>query len=320
MAYDGYGVWSLVAQQLSRAIITTAMFWIKSTWYPQIEFSVESFKKLFAFGWKIMMSSLIGNIGTEINSAVIGKYYTKDTLGLYTRAKQFTDVVSIKLTSVIRRVTFPAFSSIQQEEEYLLVTYRKMLRLISLVSCSSLMLLGAIANPMIQLLLGEKWMACIPYLVLLCFMWLFYAPNVLNLNMLQVKGRSDLFLFDQILAVIVGFVPLFFAVKYGIIEMLIVSIATQFVMYIIGVVLCGKVINYTLKEQIKDLLPVFIVAIGSFFIVRVVAFLQISALSVLVFQLICGIIVFFALCHLLCHQEYVFIKQSVLRAMEHFWK
>ena len=193
MAYAGFGVWSLITQQLSRALITTAMFWINSSWYPKIEFSIISFRKLFNFGWKILVSSLIGTVATEINSAVIGKVYTKEALGLYTRAKLFTDVVSIKLTSIIRRVTFPAFSSIQQDDEYLVSIYRKMLRLVTLISCSALMILGAIAEPMVRVLLGEQWAECAPYLVLLCLVWLFYAPNVLNLNLLQVKGRSDLF-------------------------------------------------------------------------------------------------------------------------------
>lgn len=309
MAYTGYGVWSLIAQQLSRALITTIMFWINSRWYPKFEFSLQSFKNLFAFGWKVMVSSLIGTIGTELNSAVIGKIYTKDILGLYTRAKQFTDVVSIKLTSVIRRVTFPAFSSIQQDDNYLLQTYRKMLRLITLLSCSSLMLMGAIAEPMIQLLLGEKWIGCVPYLVLLCFMWFFYAPNVLNLNMLQVKGRSDLFLYDQILAVIVGFIPLIFAVKYGIIEMLAVSILTQLIMYIIGVLLCNQVIDYTWKMQFKDLLPVISVSLGTFIFVRAIGFIQMGVLELLIIQCACGLVFFLVLSYFLCKEEFAFIKQ-----------
>ena len=315
MAYTGFGVWSLIAQQLTRSLITTAMFWIKSSWYPQIEFSISSFKKLFAFGWKIMVSSLIGTIGTEINSAVIGITYTKETLGLYTRAKQFTDVVSIKLTSVIRRVTFPAFSSIQQDEEHLIQTYRKMLRLITLISCSLLMFMAAIAEPMIQILLGEKWTECVPLLVLLCFMWLFYAPNVLNLNMLQVKGRSDLFLYDQILAVIIGFIPLIIAFHYGIIQMLYVSIVTQFIMYVVGILFCNKVIDYSFRMQFKDLLPVMGVSLGTFLVVDAIGLLNFGAWEQIIIQCLCGIGVFVGLCYLLCRQEFALIRQMFFKMM-----
>lgn len=318
MAYKGFGVWSLIAQQLSRSAITTGMFWINSRWYPQPDFSIKSFKNLFAFGWKIMVSSLIGNIGTEINSVVIGKYYTKDMLGLYTRAKQFTDVVSIKLTSIIRRVTFPAFSSIQQDEVYLLESYRKMLRLMALLSFSALMFLGAVAEPMIQVLLGSKWMACVPYLVLLCFMWFFYAPNVLNLNMLQVKGRSDLFLYDQILAVLIGFIPLFVAIKYGIIEMLIVSIVTQFIMYVIGVNFCGKVINYSFRMQIRDLFQPIIASLSLFIIVRLIGLIDIPALLLLLLQCIVGSILFVLLTYLFCKPEYIFLVQALGKITQRF--
>lgn len=316
MAYAGYGVWSLIVQQLSRSLITTVMFWINSKWYPKMEFSITSFKNLFSFGWKIMLSTLIGNIGTEINSAVIGKVYRKEALGLYTRAKQFTDVVSIKLTSVIRRVTFPAFSSIQQDETYLISTYRKMLRLIGLLSCSSMMLLGAIAEPMIQVLLGTKWMECVPYLVLLCFVWFFYAPNVLNLNMLQVKGRSDLFLIDQIMAFVIGLIPLIFAIKYSITAMLAVSIITQVIMYLVGVGFCAKVIKYPFGEQMKDLAPVFATAIGTFVLVRFVGFINIPAIWLLIIECIVGFVVFMILSAILCRQEYQFIKQS-LHSLRH---
>lgn len=311
MAYAGFGVWSLITQQLSRALITTAMFWINSSWYPKIEFSIISFRKLFNFGWKVLVSSLIGTVATEINSAVIGKVYTKEALGLYTRAKQFTDVVSIKLTSIIRRVTFPAFSSIQQDDEYLVSIYRKMLRLITLISCSALMILGAIAEPMVRVLLGEQWAECAPYLVLLCFVWLFYAPNVLNLNLLQVKGRSDLFLYDQILAVIVGFIPLIFAIKYSITAMLVVSIVTQMLLYFVGVLFCSKVVEYSFFKQIKDLIPIVATALGIFLIVRLFGFVDISAGWLLTVECVVGVFVFFTLSSLFCKQEFCFMKQSM---------
>lgn len=313
MAYKGYGVWSLIAQQLSRAFITTCMFWVKSSWYPKIEFSISSFKKLFSFGWKILVSSLIGTIGTEINSAVIGKVYTKEALGLYTRAKQFTDVFSIRLTSIIRRVTFPAFSSIQQDEDYLLNTYRRMLRLVSLLSCSSLMFLAAIAEPLINVLLGEKWIACVPYLVLSCFMWFFYSSNVLNLNILQVKGRSDFFLYDQILAVIFGFIPLIVAVYHSIIYMLVASIIVQFLMYIVGVIFSSKVIQYSLKLQIRDLIPVFSVSFIVFIVVYFTNYINITPLLLLLVQSIIGFITFYLFTRMLCKQEFSFMRQAIIR-------
>lgn len=311
MAYAGCGVWSLIAQQISRALITTLMFWINSKWYPKIEFSVESFKKLFSFGWKIMVSTLIGTIGTEIYSAVIGKVYTKEALGLYTRAKQFTDVVSIKLTSIIRRVTFPAFSSIQQDDEYLVSTYRKMLRLVTLISCSALMILGAIAEPMVRVLLGEQWAECAPYLVLLCFVWFFYAPNVLNLNLLQVKGRSDLFLYDQILAVIVSFIPLIFAIKYSITAMLVVSIVTQLLLYFVGVLFCSKVVKYSFLKQMKDLMPIVVTAVCTFIVVHLIGYIDISVGWLLIVECVAGFWAFVMLSSLFCKQEFQYMKQSM---------
>ena len=311
-AYSGLGVWSLIIQQLTRSFVTMLMFWVNSKWYPKMEFSIESFKNLFSFGWKVMASGIIGNIGTQLYTAVIGKVFSKETLGLYSRAQQFTDVLSIKLTLVIRRVTFPAFSSIQQDDVYLLDTYRKMLRLLSWISCSALMILGAVSNSLIILLLGPKWEACAPYLTLMSFMWFFYSSNVLNLNMLQVKGRSDFFLIDQILAVSSTIFPLVIAIKYGIDEMLYSSIFIQFVMYIVGAVFCSKVIPYKVMNQFRDLFPVVIVSLTVFTFVRLVEkIVYAHPIYILLIQLLIGASSFYIMSMFLCKAELDIIKQFI---------
>ena len=194
MAIAGLGVWSLVGQQLSRQLLNTVFLWIYSKWIPVWEFSMNSFKELFTFGSKLLLSGLLDTVYKNIYYIVIGRFYSSDQLGQYTRAEQFNTIFSSNLTSVVQRVSYPVLSSIQDDSERLLTAYRKVIKSTMLITFACMLGLAAVAKPLIIILIGEQWLVAIHFLQIICFAGMLYPLHAINLNMLQVKGRSDLFL------------------------------------------------------------------------------------------------------------------------------
>jgi O-antigen/teichoic acid export membrane protein len=263
MAFGGCGIWSLVGQQISRQFGNTLFLWIYSSWRPSWEFSKESFKEMFGFGSKLLLSGLLDTIYVNIYYLVIGRFFTANQLGQYTRADQFSSIFSSNLTSVVQRVSYPALSSIQEESEQLKSVYRKIIKTIMLVSFTCMLGLAAIAKPLLFVLIGEKWSFAVEYLQIICFSRMLYPLHALNLNILQVKGRSDLFLKLEIIKKIIGVIPIALCIIGGIKVMLYGGICISLFSYILNSYYSASLIDYSTKEQVKDILPTFCI---SFFV------------------------------------------------------
>ena len=187
MAFYGYGVWSLVGQQVSRQLLNTVFLWLYSAWRPVCEFSADSFKCLFGFGSKLLLSGLLDTLYKNIYYIVIGRFYSSAQLGQYTRAEQFNTIFSSNLTSVVQRVSYPVLSSIQDEPERLREAYRRVIKATMLISFACMLGLAAVAKPLILLLIGEKWLVSVSYLQIICFAGMLYPLHAINLNILQVS-------------------------------------------------------------------------------------------------------------------------------------
>ncbi len=261
MAYSGFGVWSLVGQQLSRQTLNSLFLWIFSKWRPVFEFSTQSFKELFGFGSKLLLSGLIDTIYNNIYYLIIGRFYSSFQLGQYTRAEQFKNVFTSNLTGVIQRVSYPVLSSIQEEPERLKQAYRKVIKTTVLISFFCMLSLAAVAKPLILLLIGEKWLESVYYLQIICFAGMLYPLHAINLNILQVKGRSDLFLKLEIIKKCIGIIPILLGIFYGIEYMLWGSVFISFLSYFLNSYYSSGLINYPTGEQIKDILPISAVSI-----------------------------------------------------------
>ena len=216
MALMGFGVWSLVAQQLSASTLRTILLWIANKWIPKLRFSSASFQELFGFGWKMMVSGVLDTIWKELYQVVVGKFYSPATLGQYTRAKQFSQLFSSNLTMVIQRVTYPVLSNIQDEKERMISAYRRIIKVTMFVTAISMFFLGAISEPLLYCLIGPKWHEAATYLPLICISGSLYPLHAINLNMLQVQGRSDLFLGLEIIKKVITFPLLLLAIPLGV--------------------------------------------------------------------------------------------------------
>lgn len=312
MAVAGYGVWSLVGQQISRQLLNSVFLWVWTKWYPKIQFSIESFKELFSFGWKLLVSGLIDTVWREIYQVVIGKCYSAETLGQYTRAQQFGSIFSSNLTAVVQRVSYPVLSEIQDDKARLKAAYQKVIKVTMLVTFCCMLGLAAIAEPMIVTLIGEQWLPAVPLLQIICFMMMLYPLHAINLNMLQVQGRSDLFLKLEIIKKLIAVGPLLMGVFIDIYWMLLGSVITGFISYYLNSFYSGRFLNYSIWEQIRDILPSFIVAILMALVVFALSFINLPPFVLLVIQLLTGVVLVVILCEFTKLDAYIEIKNILL--------
>ena len=312
MALAGYGVWSLVGQQISRQLINSALLWTWAKWYPKIQFSVNSFKELFGFGWKLLASALIDTVWKEIYQVIIGKCYSPSTLGQYTRAHQFGSIFSTNLTSIVQRVSYPVLSKLQDEKERLKFGYKKVIKVTMLVTFCCMLGLAAVSKAMIITLIGDQWLPAIPFLQIICLQMMLYPLHAINLNMLQVQGRSDLFLRLEIIKKSISVLPLLLGIFVDIYWMLGGSVITGFISYYLNAYYSGRFLNYSIKEQIKDILPSFLVALTMALAVYALSFIDIAPLLLLILQLAVGLIMTVALCEITKLEAYIELKNILL--------
>lgn len=287
MAYSGLGVWSLVCQQVGGFLIRTVLLWIMGKWYPKKRWSWDSFHYLWGFGCKILGAGLLDTVYINIYPIVIGKFYNANDLGNYTRAQQFSSLPSSNITGILQRVTFPVLSTIQNEDERLAMNYRKILKLSAFFIFPLMMTLSAIANPLIRILLTDKWKDSIILLQIICFSMMWYPIHAINLNLLTVKGRSDLFFRLEIIKKIVGVCIMCVTIPQGIVWMVCGGIVSSMVNLVINTYYTGKLINVGYIKQMGDLLPILGISFGMWLMIHA-SFLLTSNIYI---QLPLGIVV-----------------------------
>ena len=321
MAFMGFGVWALVGQQLSLIFINTLCLWLFRNWKPSFIFSWSSFKDLFGFGWKLMVSGIINSVWGQLYQIVIGKCYSTDTLGQYTKAREYVDIVSKYLTSVVQQVSYPALSQIQDETDRLKEGYRRVIKLTMLVVFILVLGMAACSKQMILVLIGEKWLPCVPLMQLVCFSMCLYPLHAINLNMLQVQGRSDLFLKLEIIKKAIGVLPVLAGIYFNIYWMLVVGFITGgCIDFILNSYYSGKFLGYSTKDQLKDILPSLWVALVIAFPVFGLSFLPINAFFLLPIQLIVGASLAYILLEKTKLEEYQELKQIALPIVNKVFK
>ena len=312
MAALGFGVWALVAQSLSSHLFKTILLWFFNKWMPKLRFSLQSFRELFGFGWKIMVSGLLDTVWKELYQVIVGKYYSPATLGQYTRAKGFSQLFSSNLTSIIQRVTYPVLSNIQDDKVRMVAAYRRIIKTTMFITAVSMFFLGAVSEPLLYCLIGPKWHEAALYLPFICVAGSLYPLHAINLNMLQVQGRSDLFLGLEIVKKIIGLAPLFVGAFVGIIPMLCVNLVTSIINYFLNSHFPGKLLGYSSWMQIKDIAPDYGIALIVALSVWFLKYLPISNWFILPIQIVVGVTVFFMLCKFTKIPEYEEIKGMLM--------
>ncbi len=315
MAYSGFAVWSLVAQQLSRQGLYTVMLWFLNRWLPSLNFSKQSFSYLWGFGWKLLASGLLSNIWNQLYQVVVGKFYNPATLGQYTRSRDFARIFSENFTTIIQRVSYPALASIQDDKIRMVAAYRKLIKVTMFVTVISMFWLGAVAEPLLYCLIGPQWKDAASFLPFICVSMSLYPLHSINLNMLQVQGRSDIFLILEIVKKVIAIGPLCAGIFFSIKWMLVGSIITGIIAFFLNSYYTGKALHYSSFMQLKDIVPSYLLATIIGCAVYFLKFLTISNYAIFALQIIVAASVFFIISEMLQLPEYKEITQLVKSAI-----
>ena len=311
LAMSGYGVWTLVWQQLLNAGINTLLLWVWANWHPRLQYSWQSFRELFAFGSKLLASGLLDTIYNNMYMLVIGKVFSAVSLGHYAQADRFTKLPSSNITGILQRVTYPVLCTIQNDDERLRKDYRQLLRLSAFIVFPLMCILAGVANPLVTLLLGEKWRFAATLIIPLCFSMMWYPIHAINLNLLQVKGRSDLFLRLEIIKKVIGVIVLAISIPFGLLFMCYSGIATSIIALIINTYYTGRLIDVGFLMQMKDLSGTLILSLLTFALLYGVTFVFDSTSLQLLVDVLWGVLFFIGTSYLLRFKELSYLKSVI---------
>ncbi len=307
----GFGVWSLILPNFFAVLIKGILYYFYQHWFPGFRFSWQSYKEFFSYGSKLMASSLLNAVYGNVYSLVIGKFYSASSLGYYTKGHGYATLPSATLSGVLNKVTFPVLSKVQDDDARLENAYRKMIRVSAYVVFPIMILLVVLARPLVLILLTDKWENCVIYLQVLCFAMMWNPIHSLNLNLLFVKGRSELFLRLEIVKKIIGATILCVTIPFGLVAMCCGQVVSSLIFLFVNTYYTGKLIHVGFVQQIKDLLPTMMyTAIMGLF----VWFLS-SAMEILLVQLLVGFLMgiplYILTSKMLKSQEYFFMRDLV---------
>ena len=260
LAYNGFGVWSLVWSGIIQSATAAIQLWFWSDWRPSLNFSKAKFKEHFHFGYKLTLSSLLDTIFNNIYTILIGKFFAPAMVGFYNRADTLKQLPVTNIGSILNKVTFPLFSKVQHDDVVLKNLYKKLMLLVIYIVAPIILFMSALAEPLFRLLFTEKWLPAVPYFQILCWNGILYPIHGYNLNILKVKGRSDLFLKLEITKKIIISLMIIFSFQFGIYGLLYSSVMFSFVGFFINTYYSGPFINYKSWEQIKDIMPTILLA------------------------------------------------------------
>lgn len=263
-AYNGYGLWALVIYSLSSSLMGVMQSWYVVKWFPKERFSKESFLYLWNFGNKMIGTRLLDSIFSNITPVVIGKFFSTSQLGFYNRALSFGQLPSMQIGGVIQGVTFPVLSKIQNDDVSLVRGYRKMIKTTAFIVFPLMFMLSALSKPIILLLLTEKWSECIILLQILSFYLMWGPVSVMNLNLLQVKGRTDLCLKLQCKKNLIGLVIMLLTLPFGLVVFCCGQFVNQMITIFLNMTAVGKTLGMGYKQQMKDLIPIWVLGFTMF--------------------------------------------------------
>lgn len=293
MANNGYGIWALVIQNLFNVTIDTIVLWITVRWKPKRIFSIKRLRILFSYGWKLLASNLLNTIYSEIQALVIGKKYSPNQLAFYNKGQQLPSLIIVNINSSIDSVLLPVLSNAQDNVELVRSMTRRAIKTSIYVIAPLMMGLFAVADPLIRILLTDKWIQCVPFLRIFCITYMFFPVHTANLNAIKALGRSDLFLKLEVVKKCSGLIVLLVAMNYGVMgiaySLLIIELYSQ----IVNTWPNRKLLNYRYIDQIKDIIPVVILSVLMGVVVYSIQYLGFSDWITLAIQIPCGVLLYF---------------------------
>ena len=311
MAYAHCGVWALVAQQLSNAVIDTLILWITVRWRPQLIFSWQRLTKLLSFGSKLLASSLLDTIYSNLRNLIIGKIYSSSDLAFYNQGDKFPKVIVTNINASIDSVLLPLMSNVQDDHEKVKSMTRRVIKTSTYIMAPLMMGLAFCATPIVQLVLTDKWLPCVPFLQVFCITYMFWPVHTANLNAINAMGRSDLFLKLEIIKKIIGLTLLFITMRISVMAMAYSLLVSGLLSQIINSWPNRKLLNYGYIEQIKDILPSILLAIFMGAMVWLVSLAKLNSAVTLIIQIPLGIVIYLIGSKLLKLESYEYLIEII---------
>ena len=294
MAVRGYGVWALIVQNLVNTFIDTLILWITVRWRPRKEFSFSRLKGLFSYGWKLLASNLVDTVYNRLYHLVIGLRYSEADLAFYSKGDTFPSLLVTNINEATNSVLLPVMSEVQDKKAEVRRTTRRVIQVSSFLIMPMMAGLAACATPLIRLLLGSQWMPTVPFLQIFCIVYAFFCVHTSNLNAIKALGRSDIFLYLEILKKAVGLITLLITVRISVLAMALGSIFNCLAAQIINAWPNRRLLDYSYRDQLKDMLPHILLSLGMGVLVFAVQLLGLPDIATLLIQIPLGIALYFA--------------------------
>ena len=288
MAYGGYGVWALVMQQLLNAAVNTAILWGTVGWKPKRMFSFRRLAGLISFGWKLLVSALLDTVYNKLYQLVVGVVYSSADLAYYNKADQLPVLVVENINSSIDSVLLPVLSAQQDRRDQVREMTRRAIKASTYVMMPMMAGLAACAEPLVRLLLTEKWLPCVPYMQIFCVCYAFYPLHTANLNAIKAMGRSDMFLILEVIKKAIGLLALVITMRMGVLYMALSRIFTGVLAQIINAWPNSRLLNYSYPQQLRDMLPAIALSAVMGLLVYTLNFLGLGDFVTLVLQVLAG--------------------------------
>ena len=311
LAYWGAGVWALVAQSLANALVDTLMLWITVKWRPKKCFSLQRLKGLLSYGWKLLIAALVGSLSDNLRQLFIGKLYTSADLAFYNKGDQIPSIVNGNVNAAIDSVIFPVMAEAQDNKESVKNMTRRAITTSTYIMAPIYIGLACCAETLIRILLTEKWLPCVPFLRIFCITYLFYPIHTANLNAILAVGRSDIDLKLELIKKLLEIMVLLLTMRYGVMAIAYGLIGTAILNQIINAWPNKELIGYSYLEQIRDVLPEIALACVMGAVVYFVGYLQLPDLTVLVLQIMVGIVVYLGLSALMRLEAFIYLLGKI---------
>ena len=292
MVYLGFGIWSLVALQLSNFAVNTLILWFTVNWRPKMMFSALRLRKLLSFGWKLLAASFLDTLYLQIYSLVIGRRYPKEELGQFDKGRNWPDQITTSINASLDSVLLPVLSAEQDNVHTLREMTRRAIKTSSFIMMPMMAGLAACATPLVRLLLKEQWLPCVPYMQIFCAIYAFYPLHTANLNAIKAMGRSDIFLKLEVVKKILETSVLLITLRYGVLAMALGQLFCDILAQLINAWPNKKLLNYPYWTQLKDLMPCLLLSLAMTGCVLAVQLLGLHDLLTLVIQILLGVVIY----------------------------
>lgn len=310
MAYSNFGVWALVGQQLTYQFVFTAILFSIISWRPKLLFSINRLKNLFSFGWKILVAGFIDVLEKNIRGLLIGKFFSPAMLGFYNRGEQFPSLIVNNINGAIQSVMFPALASHQEDKQRIKVMVKRSIKTSSFIIFPLMVGLAVIAEPLVKVLLTEKWLPAVPFLQIFCASYAFWPIHTTNLQAINALGRSDIFLKLEILKKLAGLLILLISIQFGVYGMAI----GVFVGSLLGTFINSypnlTLFNYGIFEQWKDISPALVLSLVMGGIIYTIQWLNMPDMIALIIQVVAGVVLYIGLAIMFKLDSFVYILST----------